>query len=42
MELADGCQVPRPMCVTERACWAGIRVWGRKKVRSQKNLVSIP
>lgn len=26
-------------CVTEKtACWAGIRSWGRKTVRSQRNL----
>lgn len=42
MKLAEGCQIPRPVCVTEeRACWAGMRVWWRKKVRFQKNLINI-
>lgn len=38
MKLADGCQIPRPVCVTEEtACWVGeTRAWGRKKVRAQK------
>ena len=42
MKLADGCQIPRPVCVTEEITrWVGTRVWGRKRVRAQKNLINM-
>lgn len=38
MKLADGCQIPRPVCVTEEtACWVGRPgPGGGKKIRAQK------
>lgn len=43
MKLADGCQIPRPVCVTEEtACWVGRPgPGGRKKGQSSKNLINM-